>query len=199
MNSSTPAAPSAEAALAWVRAFAEGWRAPASAEAFANHFEPWFDPYIRLIQPQLPTLGTLRPATVRAHPRPGRAGGALRDRRRLRLRRADPTRHPWRASHLLAGVRPGHSARGVGGRAGELLRSDAAASGHPHPPPSLAGTFPRMAAIPTSPNRTTDDYDAATDRRRWTVRPHCHRADTCGDNRPLAADSRRHAAAHETG
>jgi ketosteroid isomerase-like protein len=56
MNSSTPAAPSAEAALAWVRAFAEGWRAPASAEAFANHFEPWFDPYIRLIQPQLPTL-----------------------------------------------------------------------------------------------------------------------------------------------
>ena len=56
MNSSTPAAPSAEAALAWVRAFAEGWRAPASAEAFANHFEPWFDPHIRLIQPQLPTL-----------------------------------------------------------------------------------------------------------------------------------------------
>ncbi len=56
MNSSTPAAPSAEAALAWVRAFAEGWRAPATAEAFANHFEPWFDPHIRLIQPQLPTL-----------------------------------------------------------------------------------------------------------------------------------------------
>ena len=103
MNSSTPAAPSAEAVLAWVRAFAEGWRAPASAEAFADHFEPWFDPHIRLIQPQTadpgwpPGLpGTLRPATVRAHPRPGRAGGTLRDRRRLRLHRADATRHPRR-------------------------------------------------------------------------------------------------------
>jgi hypothetical protein len=56
MSSNTPAAPGTEAAQAWVRAFTEGWRAPASAEAFADHFEPWFDPHIRLIQPQLPSL-----------------------------------------------------------------------------------------------------------------------------------------------
>jgi ketosteroid isomerase-like protein len=56
MSSNTPAAPGTEAAQAWVLAFAEGWQAPASAEAFADHFQPWFDPQIRLIQPQLPTL-----------------------------------------------------------------------------------------------------------------------------------------------
>jgi SnoaL-like domain len=56
MSSNTPAAGGTEAVQAWVLAFAEGWRAPASAEAFADHFEPWFDPHIRLIQPQLPTL-----------------------------------------------------------------------------------------------------------------------------------------------
>jgi ketosteroid isomerase-like protein len=56
MSSVTPAAPATEAAQAWVGAFAEGWLAPASADAFADHFQPWFDPHIRLIQPQLPTL-----------------------------------------------------------------------------------------------------------------------------------------------
>ena len=57
MSSNTPAAAAGtEAAQAWVLAFAEGWRAPASAEAFADYFQPWFDPQIRLIQPQLPTL-----------------------------------------------------------------------------------------------------------------------------------------------
>ena len=56
MNSVTPAAPATEAAQAWVAAFAEGWQAPTSADAFADHFQPWFDPHIRLIQPQLPTL-----------------------------------------------------------------------------------------------------------------------------------------------
>lgn len=56
MNSNTPAAASTEVAQAWVLAFTEGWRAPASAEAFADHFDPWFDRHIRLIQPQLPTL-----------------------------------------------------------------------------------------------------------------------------------------------
>jgi ketosteroid isomerase-like protein len=53
---STPSAPSTEAAETWVAAFAEGWRAPASPDAFADHFEPWFDPQIRLIQAKLPTL-----------------------------------------------------------------------------------------------------------------------------------------------
>ncbi len=56
MNPDTPAGTGLEAAQAWVAAFAEGWRAPASADAFADHFRPWFDPHIRLIQPGLPTL-----------------------------------------------------------------------------------------------------------------------------------------------
>jgi hypothetical protein len=56
MSSIPPAAPGTEAAQAWVRAFAAGWRAPANADAFADHFEPWFDPDIRLIQPQLSIL-----------------------------------------------------------------------------------------------------------------------------------------------
>jgi SnoaL-like domain len=43
-------------ATAWVDAFAEGWRAPASPEAFADHFEPWLDPQIRLIQPRTPPI-----------------------------------------------------------------------------------------------------------------------------------------------
>jgi ketosteroid isomerase-like protein len=56
MSSVTPAAPATEAAQAWVAALAEGWLAPASADAFADHFQPWFDPQVRLIQPQLPTM-----------------------------------------------------------------------------------------------------------------------------------------------
>jgi ketosteroid isomerase-like protein len=56
MSSVTPAAPGARAARAWVAAFAEGWRAPASAAAFADHFEPWLAPHVRLLQPGLPAL-----------------------------------------------------------------------------------------------------------------------------------------------
>jgi ketosteroid isomerase-like protein len=56
MSSITPAAAARQAAQAWVLAFAHGWLAPASADAFADHFQPWFDPHIRLVQPQLPTL-----------------------------------------------------------------------------------------------------------------------------------------------
>jgi ketosteroid isomerase-like protein len=56
MSSITPAAPGTEAAQAWVVAFAEGWLTPASAEAFADHFEPWLHPHVRLIQPGMPRL-----------------------------------------------------------------------------------------------------------------------------------------------
>jgi hypothetical protein len=44
------------AAERWVDAFAEGWRAPRDADAFADHFERWLHPEARLVQPQLPTL-----------------------------------------------------------------------------------------------------------------------------------------------
>ena len=46
---------SSGAAEAFVEGFAEGWRAPAGAEATAAHFERLLAPDIRLIQPQLPT------------------------------------------------------------------------------------------------------------------------------------------------
>ena len=44
-------------AESWVAAFAEGWRAPSDPEAFAAHFRDLLSPEIRLIQPQLPTMG----------------------------------------------------------------------------------------------------------------------------------------------
>jgi ketosteroid isomerase-like protein len=56
MSPVTPTAAGRQAAQAWVLAFAHGWLAPASADAFADHFQPWFDPQVRLIQPQLPTM-----------------------------------------------------------------------------------------------------------------------------------------------
>jgi ketosteroid isomerase-like protein len=56
MNFVTPARPGTEPAQAWVLAFAEGWLAPTSADAFADHFQPWFHPHARLRQPLLPIL-----------------------------------------------------------------------------------------------------------------------------------------------
>ena len=44
------------AARAWVEGFADGWRKPGSAGAFAAHFRPLLAPDVRLIQPQLPTI-----------------------------------------------------------------------------------------------------------------------------------------------
>jgi ketosteroid isomerase-like protein len=56
MSAITPAAAGRQAAQAWVLAFAHGWLAPASGDAFADHFQPWFDPQVRLRQPLLPAL-----------------------------------------------------------------------------------------------------------------------------------------------
>ena len=43
------------AAEAWVNAFADGWAGPVDADHFADHFERWLHPDIRLVQPQVPT------------------------------------------------------------------------------------------------------------------------------------------------
>jgi ketosteroid isomerase-like protein len=43
------------AAEAFVEAFTEGWRNPIDADHFADHFEPWMHPEVRLVQPQFPT------------------------------------------------------------------------------------------------------------------------------------------------
>jgi hypothetical protein len=44
------------AARAWVKMFADGWRAPAGPDAFADHFAAWLEPDVRLVQPQMPVL-----------------------------------------------------------------------------------------------------------------------------------------------
>jgi ketosteroid isomerase-like protein len=48
----------ASEAAAWVSMFAEGWAEPVDADHFCDHFEPWFHPEVRMIQPNLrPTVG----------------------------------------------------------------------------------------------------------------------------------------------
>jgi ketosteroid isomerase-like protein len=44
------------AAERWVEAFTEGWRAPESLDAFADHFARWMTDDVRMVQPQLPTM-----------------------------------------------------------------------------------------------------------------------------------------------
>ncbi len=47
-----------ESAAAWVAMFAEGWANPVDADTFCDHFEPWLDPEVRMVQPQLnPVVG----------------------------------------------------------------------------------------------------------------------------------------------
>jgi ketosteroid isomerase-like protein len=46
------------AAADWVAMFAEGWANPVDPDTFCDHFDPWFDPDVRMIQPQVPpTVG----------------------------------------------------------------------------------------------------------------------------------------------
>ena len=46
------------AAADWVGMFAEGWANPVDADTFCDHFDPWFDDRVRMIQPNLrPTVG----------------------------------------------------------------------------------------------------------------------------------------------
>jgi ketosteroid isomerase-like protein len=46
------------AAEAWVEMFAEGWANPVNADTFCDHFEPWFQPEVRMIQPSVrPIVG----------------------------------------------------------------------------------------------------------------------------------------------
>jgi ketosteroid isomerase-like protein len=47
-----------DAAAAWVAMFAEGWANPVDTDAFCDHFDPWFHPDVRMIQPSVsPTVG----------------------------------------------------------------------------------------------------------------------------------------------
>jgi len=46
------------AAETWVEMFTAGWANPADADSFSDHFEPWFQPEIRMIQPSMrPVVG----------------------------------------------------------------------------------------------------------------------------------------------
>jgi ketosteroid isomerase-like protein len=45
-------------AAAWVAMFAEGWGNPVDTDTFCDHFDPWFDPEVRMMQPSVrPTVG----------------------------------------------------------------------------------------------------------------------------------------------
>jgi ketosteroid isomerase-like protein len=41
---------------AWVEMFAEGWAHPVDADTFCDHFDPWFQPDVRMIQPSVRPL-----------------------------------------------------------------------------------------------------------------------------------------------
>jgi ketosteroid isomerase-like protein len=50
-------ATNAEAA-AWVAMFAQGWADPVDTDTFCDHFDPWFDDEVRMIQPNIrPIVG----------------------------------------------------------------------------------------------------------------------------------------------
>jgi ketosteroid isomerase-like protein len=55
-GAAAPVAAASPQAAAFVGAFTDGWRAPRDADHFWASFEPWIDPEVRLIQPQLPTV-----------------------------------------------------------------------------------------------------------------------------------------------
>src|SRR6266700_998337 len=47
-----------DAAAAWVEMFAEGWANPVDTDTFCDHFDPWFQPEVRMIQPSVrPVVG----------------------------------------------------------------------------------------------------------------------------------------------
>lgn len=43
----------ARAAADWVAMFAIGWANPMDTDTFCDHFDPWFDPDVRMIQPSV--------------------------------------------------------------------------------------------------------------------------------------------------
>lgn len=52
----TPNGTAVRTAANWVEGFAAGWRAPADADSFCDHFDPLLSERIRLVQPQLPEI-----------------------------------------------------------------------------------------------------------------------------------------------
>ena len=47
-----------DAAADWVQMFAEGWANPVDTDTFCDHFDPWFQDDVRMIQPSVrPTVG----------------------------------------------------------------------------------------------------------------------------------------------
>jgi ketosteroid isomerase-like protein len=54
-SNGTPVGPS-EAVAAWVAMFADGWANPVDADSFCDHFDPWLDDGVRMIQPSIRPL-----------------------------------------------------------------------------------------------------------------------------------------------
>ena len=64
------------AAAEWVGMFAEGWANPVDADTFCDHFDPWFDDRVRMIQRDGPLRAT--PSTSSCGSRGPSAAGASR-------------------------------------------------------------------------------------------------------------------------
>jgi ketosteroid isomerase-like protein len=46
----------AQVAASWVAIFAQGWANPVDTDTFCDHFDPWFDRDVRMIQPSVPPI-----------------------------------------------------------------------------------------------------------------------------------------------
>jgi ketosteroid isomerase-like protein len=54
MTTATENGTATRTAAEWVEGFADGWRAPADADSFCDHFDPLLAEEMRLVQPQMP-------------------------------------------------------------------------------------------------------------------------------------------------
>ena len=135
----------ADAAEAWVEMFAEGWAHPVDADSFCDHFDPWLDDEVRMIQPSLrPVVGKRGFREEFARPLfelvPDLHGtveswSATRDVAYIELR-LEGTVGRRRFTH--AHLRPDQAPRREGGRAPRLSRRDAPGQSRAGEPPLLA-------------------------------------------------------------
>ena len=141
-----------DAPRAWVEAFTAGWNAPASADGFADHFEPWLAPDVRLVQPGMPVLTGLEAFRERfARPLFALIPDLHGEIERSAVGDDAPHRNdaPWHAGRprdLMAGLRPRDDPRRPGPRARDLWRSPPAAAGGRKAPPDMAGANPGAEA-----------------------------------------------------
>ena len=134
------------AAAAWVAMFAEGWANPVDTDTFCDHFDPWFDPEVRMIQPSVrPTVG--RKGFREAFARPlFTLVPNLRGSVENWSATGDVVYIGRQAALHAPYVRPDQASQREGGRAGRLPRPGAPTQGSRRQPTGLAAFHPRPTA-----------------------------------------------------